>query len=99
MIDNTRLTKSQKLQHLKPSLTGDADKLLHSIKITDQKNFVKNPDTATQQTSAKVKTDDKKFTGAATFEKSQDEVFLQTAIISLEINGEIFHTRGVLDSA
>ena len=38
MIDNTRLTKSQKLQHLKSSLTGDADKLLHSITITDD-NF------------------------------------------------------------
>ena len=34
VIDNTRLT----LQHLKSSLTGDADKLLHSITITDD-NF------------------------------------------------------------
>ena len=35
VIDNTRLAKSQKLQHLKSSLTGDADKLLHSNTITD----------------------------------------------------------------
>ena len=48
---------------------------------------------------AKIKTHDKKFTGAATHEKSQDEVFLQTANIPLEINGEVFHVRGVLDSA
>ena len=38
VIDNTRLTKSQKLQYLESSLTGDADKLLHSIMITDD-NF------------------------------------------------------------
>ena len=36
--DNTRLTKNQKLHHLKSSLTGDADKLLNSITITDD-NF------------------------------------------------------------
>ena len=33
VIDNTRLTKSQKLQHLKSSLTGDADKLLHPSRL------------------------------------------------------------------
>ena len=65
----------------------------------DQKNFVKQSDTATQQISAKVKTDDKMFIGSATHEKSQDEVFLQGAIIPLEINGEIFLVRGVFDSA
>ena len=65
----------------------------------EQKNVVKKPDNATQQTSAKVKTDDKNFTGEATHEKSQDKFFLQTAIIPLEINGELFHVRGVLDSA
>ena len=36
--DNTRLTNNQKLHHLKSSLTGDADKLLNSITITDD-NF------------------------------------------------------------
>ena len=38
------------------------------------------------------------FTGAATQDKSQDEVFLQTAIIPLEISGKKFHVRGVPDS-
>ena len=60
---------------------------------------MKKQDTATQQTSAKLKTDDKKFTGAATHEKPQDEVFLQKAINPLEIKEEIFYARGVLDSA
>ena len=59
---------------------------------------MEKPDTGTPQTPAKLKTDDKKFTGAANHEKSQDEVFQQTAIIPLEINGDIFHFRGVLDS-
>ena len=31
--------------------------------------------------------------------KISGQVFLQTAIIPLEINGELFHVRGVLDSA
>ena len=31
--------------------------------------------------------------------KSQDEIFLQTAIIPLEIKGDIFHVRRVLDSS
>ena len=38
VIENTRLAKSQKLQQMKSSLTGDADKLLHSITITND-NF------------------------------------------------------------
>ena len=38
VINNTRLTKSQNLQHLKSSLTRDGDKLLHSITITED-NF------------------------------------------------------------
>ena len=38
VIENTKLTKSQKLQQLKCSLTGDADKILHSITITND-NF------------------------------------------------------------
>ena len=46
-----------------------------------------------------MKTDDKKLTGAATHEKTEDEVFLQTPIVLLEINGEIFHVREVRDSA
>ena len=61
----------------------------------DAKNIERS---TTQQTSAKVKTDDKKLTGAATHEKSQEEVHLETAIIPLEINGELFHVRIVLDS-
>ena len=71
----------------------------NSLLHREQKNFVKKQDTATQQTSAKLKTDDKKFTGAATHEKPQDEVFLQKAINPLEIKEEIFYARGVLDSA
>ena len=61
--------------------------------------FVKKPDSATQQISPKVKTDDKIFAGAATHEKLQDEVFLQIAFIPFEINEEIVHVRGVVDSA
>ena len=38
VTNNTRLTKSQNLQHSKSSLTRDADKLLHSITITED-NF------------------------------------------------------------
>ena len=38
VIDNTRLPKNQELQLLEPYLTGDADKLLHKITITDD-NF------------------------------------------------------------
>ena len=46
-----------------------------------------------------MKTDDKKLTGAAIHEKTEDEVFLQTPIVLLEIDGENFHVREVLDSA
>ena len=35
VIDNTRLAKSRKLQHLKSILIGDAHKQLHSITITN----------------------------------------------------------------